>query len=65
MREPNLVSVWKSILDFLREAEHWVAGQSRTLIVLGKPGRTGVHGGTTPGQGVSFVDVTVDSCRSD
>lgn len=24
MREPNLVAVWKSTLDFLREAEHWI-----------------------------------------
>ena len=24
MREPNLVAVWKSTLEFLREADHWV-----------------------------------------
>jgi hypothetical protein len=24
MREPNLVAIWKSALDFLREAEHWI-----------------------------------------
>jgi NAD-dependent SIR2 family protein deacetylase len=24
MREPNLVAVWKSTLDFLREADHWI-----------------------------------------
>jgi NAD-dependent SIR2 family protein deacetylase len=24
MREPNLIAIWKSALDFLRDAEHWV-----------------------------------------
>jgi NAD-dependent SIR2 family protein deacetylase len=24
MREPNLVAIWKSTLDFLREADHWI-----------------------------------------
>jgi len=24
LREPNVVAIWKSALDFLREAEHWV-----------------------------------------
>ena len=24
MREPNLIAVWKSALDFLREADHWI-----------------------------------------
>jgi len=24
MREPNLIAVWKSTLDFLREADHWI-----------------------------------------